>query len=321
MHVALGIVGTPVAVLIKGGIQVQEIREESASCYLAGQLIQVEVAILGQVVHATLLFPDLNGEDGCLAITHTLVGAQQNLAHYATALGTGIGTVVDTREHHLVTTTRVNRIHIVDKCLHGLMHTSHRLVDGMLTGTVSTLQTIQWGLQIVHQRLVVQVLKVLTIQVFECFQFLDIAHAHERCQIKVESRNSLSAVHLVLCALQRDTSQHAGSLDALGGARCTMTGSETVMQDVIQRVLHAGKTLGGIVILIVNVQIVMLNGVATLLAQQIVIHEWLGCFAGKLHHHARRCVGIHVSVFARHVVILNVHDVQEHLACLGLTSN
>ena len=201
------------------------------------------------------------------------------------------------------------------------MYTGHRFVDGMLTGTISTLQAIQRGLEIVHQRLVVQVLQALAIQVFECFQLLDIAQAHEWCQIKVEGRNSLSAVHLVLSALQRDTSQYAGRLDTLGSTRGTMSGSKTVLQDVVQWVLHASKTLGRIVILIVNVQIVMLNGVATLLAQQIVVYEWLGSLAGKLHHHARRCIGVHVGVFARHIVILNVHDIQEHLACLGLTGN
>ena len=158
VHKALRIVGTPLAVLVKAGIQIQEVREESAGCNLTCQLIQIEVTILGQVVHAALLFPDLNGEDGCFAVTHTLVGAQQYLAHHATALGTGVGTVVDTREHHLVTTTRVDCVHIVDKCLHGLMYTGHRFVDGMLTGTISTLQAIQRGLEIVHQRLVVQVL-------------------------------------------------------------------------------------------------------------------------------------------------------------------
>ena len=96
VYVALWVVGLPLLVLIECSVQIQEVREESAGCNLTGQLIEVEVAILGQIVHAALLLPYLNGEDGGLAVTHALVGAQQYLAHHAAALGTCVGSVVDT---------------------------------------------------------------------------------------------------------------------------------------------------------------------------------------------------------------------------------
>ena len=96
MYVALWVVGLPLLVLVECSVQIQEVREESASRNLAGQLIEVEVPILGQIVHTALLLPYLNWEDGSLAVTHTLVGAQQYLAHHAAALGTCVGSVVDT---------------------------------------------------------------------------------------------------------------------------------------------------------------------------------------------------------------------------------
>ncbi len=116
-------------------------------------------------------------------------------------------------------------------------------------------------------------------------------------------------MHLVLAALHRDTRQHARRLDALGRPRSSVTGHETARQDIVQRMLHARQRLRGIVILVVNVQVVMLYGVAALRRQQIVVHEGLGALRSKFHHHARWCVGVHVRILTRHVVALDVHDV------------
>ena len=265
VNISLGVVGLPVGILIERCVQIQEVREESASRNLAGQLVEVEVAVLGQIVHTALLLPNLYWEDGSLAVAHTLVGAQQNLAHNAATLGTGVGSVVNAREHHLITTATVNGVHVVYERLHGLVHTTHGLVDGVLTGALATLQSVERFLQIVHQRLVVHILKVFAVEILHSLQLLNVAHTNVRSQIEVECRNSLSAVHLVLSALHRYTCQHAGRLNALCGARCSVTGSKSVLQDVIQRVLHAGERLCWVVILVVNVQIVMLHGVATLL--------------------------------------------------------
>ena len=103
--VALGVVNVPLLVIVIGGIKIDEVGEETTGSYLTSILVKVVVAVGGQIAHTTLLLPNLNGEDGCLAIAHTLVGALQQLADDATALGTGIGTVVDGREYHLVTAT------------------------------------------------------------------------------------------------------------------------------------------------------------------------------------------------------------------------
>ena len=157
VNIALRIVSTPIGVLVVSGVEIQEIGKESASRHLTCQLIQVEVTVLRQIVYATFLLPYLDGEDSRLAIADALVGRQQYLAHDATSLGTGVRSVVDTGKDHLVATTRMDGVHIVNESLHRLMHATHRLVHGMLLGTFATHQSVQRFLDIVHQRLLVEV--------------------------------------------------------------------------------------------------------------------------------------------------------------------
>ena len=59
--------------LIEIGIEVEEIGEEPSRRYLAGKFIQVAVGVIGQIAHTPFLFPNLNGEDGCGAVAHTLI--------------------------------------------------------------------------------------------------------------------------------------------------------------------------------------------------------------------------------------------------------
>ena len=68
-------------------------------------------------------------------------------------------------------------------------------------------------------------------------------------------------------------------------------------------------------------QIVMCHSVTTLFRQQVVIDERLRGLRCKLHHHACRGVGIHIGILAGDIIILDVHDVEEHVARLGLTSH
>ena len=87
VFVAQRIVSPPLGTLVIRGVEVQEVREETTCRHLASQLIEVVVAVFGQVVHATFLLPDLDGEDSRLAVAHALVGAEQDFAHHATAFG------------------------------------------------------------------------------------------------------------------------------------------------------------------------------------------------------------------------------------------
>ena len=82
--------------------------------------------------------------------------------------------------------------------------------------------------------------------------------------------------------------------------------------------LDTGEALGGIVVLIVDVQIVTAHGFARLLAQEIIIDKGLGGLAGELHHHAGGCVGIHIGVLTGDIVVLGIDDFQKQVARFGL---
>ena len=201
------------------------------------------------------------------------------------------------------------------------MHTTNRLVNGMLLGTFLALQSVERLFQIVHQRLIIEVLVALAVQFLQGFQLLHITHTHVRSEVEVEGRDGLSAVHLVLTALHRDTGQHRGRLNTLGRARGTMTGDKATVQNIVQRVLHTGERLRRIIVLVVDMQIVVLHGQTTLFREQVVVDERLRSLRGKLHHHTCRGVGIHVGILTRYIIILDVHDIEEHITGLSLTGH
>ena len=260
--VTLRIILAPVLVLVVGGIQVDEVGEEPASRYLAGKFVEVVVLVGRQVAQSLLLLPNLNGEDGRLAVSYTLVCAAQNLADDATTLRAGVRTIVDTAEDHLVSATRMDGVHVMDKGLHSLMNPAYSLVDGMLLDALSALESCQGSLQEVVYGSIVQLAVVLGIQLLQHLHLLDIRTADEGSQIIVEGRNGLTAVHLVLYGLHADTAQDAGCLDTLGRAALAMTSLEAMLQNLVQRMLNAGERLGGIVVLVVNMQVVILHGLA-----------------------------------------------------------
>ena len=102
MQIALRIVGTPFIALVECGVEVQEVGEEPSGRDLACQLVEIEVTVFGQIVHAAFLFPYLYGENGRFAAAHAFVGAEQQFAHDAAPFGRGVCSVVDRREDHLV---------------------------------------------------------------------------------------------------------------------------------------------------------------------------------------------------------------------------
>ena len=100
-----------------------------------------------------------------------------------------------------------------------------------------------------------------------------------------------------------------------------MSGDEATLENMIQRVLHTGERLRGIVILVVNMQVVVFHCLTTLVGEQIVVNERLRGFRSKLHHHTCRCIGIHIGILTCHIIILDVHDIEEHLTRLGLSGH
>ena len=138
---------------------------------------------------------------------------------------------------------------------------------------------------------------------------------------KNRCRNCLSAVHFVLCGLERDARNNRCGLDAFGRARFAMAGNETILENFVEWVLHAGEALGGVVVFIVNVDIVVAHGVASFFGEEVVVDEGFCGLARKFHHHAGRRVGIHIGVFACYVGVFCLYDFSEDVGSLGTSCN
>ena len=62
-----------------------------------------------------------------------------------------------------------------------------------------------------------------------------------------------------------------------------------------------------------NVEVVFAHCLSGFLAEQVVVDEGLGSLACKLHHHASRCVGVHVGILSGDVVLLSLDDFLKHV--------
>ena len=103
--VSLRILRIPELVVVERCVEVHEVREETTSRHLAGKLVEVVVAVLRKVAHASLLLPDLDREDGSRTVADTLVCSVEELTDNTASLSRCVGTIVDGTEHHLVTST------------------------------------------------------------------------------------------------------------------------------------------------------------------------------------------------------------------------
>ncbi len=110
-------------------IDIHEIREQALRADLAGQLEQVVVRILRIIVHAGLQLEHRYREYGRLAIAEAGPDGMQRLTRGQPPLRRRIHAVVDRAERHLRARAAVQRVEIMDQCLHGLM----RLLDDIGT--------------------------------------------------------------------------------------------------------------------------------------------------------------------------------------------
>ena len=104
MLIAFRVICLPLFALVESSVQIEEIREEAAGRHFAGKLVKVIVPVFRQIAHTTFLFPYLNREYGCFAVTYTLIGAFQKFADDAASFGGCICAVIDRTEYYLVAT-------------------------------------------------------------------------------------------------------------------------------------------------------------------------------------------------------------------------
>ena len=121
-------------------------------------------------------------------------------------------------------------------------------------------------------------------------------------------------MHLVLNSLHRNTTKDTCGLDSLCRTRFAMAGKETLLENLVQRMLDAGKTLGWVVVLVVNVDVVLLNCLLHIVRKHAFVDIRLGRLGSELHHHAGRSVCIHVGILAGDLGSLSVDDLLEDFA-------
>ena len=128
----------------------------------------------------------------------------------------------------------------------------------MLYYAVVSLYTHKITLQVIIDLHIIQTCIVFPIDLADLVQFLLESPSYERSHIEVKCRNSLTSMHFVLDCLQGNTSENARSLNSLRRAGLTVACEESVLQDLVQRVLDAGETLGRVVVLVVDMDVIVL---------------------------------------------------------------
>ena len=83
-----------------------------------------------------------------------------------------------------------------------------------------------------------------------------------------------------------------------------MTGLESAVEYLVERMLEAGKALGRVVVLVVDMDVSIVHGSTRFVRKQAFIHVSLRRLGCELHHHAGRRVGIHVGILPGDVIRL-----------------
>ena len=96
-----------------------------------------------------------------------------------------------------------------------------------------------------------------------------------------------------------------------------MTCHKSVSENTVKRMLHASKTLCGIIILVMNMYIAIIYSLSDCRRKKIVVNKRFCGLAGKFHHHSRRRIRIHIGILSGNVIALCLNYLKEHISCLG----
>ena len=361
--VAFGVVCPPRLVLVERGVQEHEVREECLGSGAAGFQEQVEVRSFERDFSVHGCFEIFHGPSviglGIGDAVFNLENLYRENRHFSTgtqafnggiqqffddhaSFGRGVGSVIDRAEYHLITSTGMHGVQVMDESFHGLMS----IFPGLLVGFVQDMRQFRFAdvavsaLQGFLQRgspLCVRLdgMQLLADQ-FQCFFFVQgsslhlqvegegrgyrllIRFQHAFCHEEVESRDSLTAVLFVLVGLEDDGGQGSVTLDGLWGTDAAVFGMETAFEQVVQIVLDAGRCFRRIVIQVVDVDVAQLVCFGIRFGQQVFIGIVLGDFRGEGHHLSGRCVAGHVGIAQVDIVLVDGHDAVHDVFDLGL---
>ena len=185
------------------------------------------------------------------------------------------------------------------------------LNDSLVSG-----KTGQVVFEIVGDGYVIEIGVVGIIILCEFAEFLLESFSDIRGEVEVKCRNSLTSVHLVLHRLHRYAGQYACGLDSFGRSALPVSCFQSVLEDKVEWVLQTGKALGRVVVLVVDVDVSILDGLFDIFGQKALVHEGFCRFRCELHHHSGRGICIHVGVFAGDVSSLSLYNLLENLSGL-----
>ena len=180
IFITLRIIDTPFFMIIESCIQIQEIRKKTTGTYLTCQFIKVIIPVFRQVTYSTFFLPYLYGKNSCRPVTYTFIRRSQQFTNDATPFGRSIGSVINRTEHNLIASPRMNRIHVMNKSFHRLMHPTYRAVDCMLHDTGIPCKTIKRTGNIVIQIYLIKMRIISTVHIGNYFYFFDKTVSYER---------------------------------------------------------------------------------------------------------------------------------------------
>ena len=199
------------------------------------------------------------------------------------------------------------------------MYTTDRHIDSVLFQSLLALYPDKVTLDIIIDRSIFKFGQVNAFQQFEFTDFFFVSLPDIRSKIKIESRNSLTSMHLILDGFHGNTCEHSCRLDSLGRTGLTMTGMESLIKNLVERMLQTSQTLRRVIILVMNMYISIVNSLADIIRKQALIHISLRRLRCELHHHTCRRICIHVRILTRNIIGLSIDNLLENFAGLGLS--
>ena len=335
-------------------IHKRKIREEALGAHANRQPEQVVVRVAGVVAHALLDAENLNRENRRFAVAQSALRRQQQVAHHHARLRRGIHAVVDGGERRLRARAGVHRVQVVDERLHRLIGAALRLavaalgcvvqhaLDGRLVRhrrqalaqrVVKFLVRLERrgrarlganladdGLCLVVGRVVIQ--QQIQRGAERAAVFLDVGFGHAGRHVVIKAGDGLTAVLIVLVALDGNAGQRGIAADVLRLAQHAVAGRKTALEQLRQVDLGAGRRQRQEVE-VVDVDVALAVRARVLRVEHVHVVKLLGALRAVLEHRAHRGIAVDVRVLALHIgfggvlerdVLQNVHQAGFRLA-------
>ena len=310
-----------------------EVGEQSLRAASASQFEQVVVGFAGVEVDTFFYTEDLDGEDGCFAVTQTSFCYQQDIFHDHAAFCGCIHTIVDGGEGCLCTCTGMHGVQVMQQGFHCLVCGFVCFFCCFFCGECLCFCEDIFGYacfqhQFLFCIIVCRSLVQIGIQTLFCQSFIDFScffcvfgaiHDFDQgCQVGtvafdvcfcytgsqavVKVTDGLTAVLVILVGLDGDTSQRSVGSDIVGFAQYAVACGETAFEQ-FQKIQLAACGCQCVEIQIVDVDITVSVGIGMLGIQHIAFVEVLCTFRTVFQHGTHSSVAVDIGIFTFDVTV------------------